>query len=320
MVRLKPDTTSAGFRIGINIGKNKDTPNERAADDYVRTIDVLHPFADYFAINVSSPNTEGLRDLQDSRTLRALVEQVVARVGERSRGRAIPVLVKMSPDAADNDLLQSVDAAVEGGAAGVIATNTTVARPALENRSAAIAGWRPERRTAEVNRELHVRPALPPSGETSPDRRCRRHLHRGRCVRANPVGGDAHPGLHGAGLRRDRVWFRGCSSGLAAQAVTRRILSNRGGDRHRCARVIPATVFWSRWTSTARTGPWRLPNRCRESPVGSKSAVGSSRWRDRTWCAGSSNPARACSSTSSSMTFRTPSRRPSMPRFEPGPG
>lgn len=138
-VRLTPDAT-ARFRLGINIGKNKETPNERAAEDYVRMIDALHPFADYFAINVSSPNTEGLRDLQESRTLRALVEQVVTRVRERSRERAVPVLVKMSPDLPDVDLLRSVDAAVEGGASGVIATNTTVARPLLEGRAATEAG------------------------------------------------------------------------------------------------------------------------------------------------------------------------------------
>lgn len=124
------------LRIGINIGKNRETPNERAVDDYVRTIDELHPFADYFAVNVSSPNTEGLRDLQESRTLRSLVEQVVARVAA-SGARAIPVLVKISPDAAENDLLRSVDAAVEGGAKGLIATNTTVSRPALADRSRA---------------------------------------------------------------------------------------------------------------------------------------------------------------------------------------
>jgi dihydroorotate dehydrogenase len=141
-VRLKPDSTygfgapQRALRIGINIGKNKDTPNERAVDDYVRTIDELHLFADYFAINVSSPNTEGLRDLQESRTLRSLVEQVVARVAA-SGARAIPVLVKISPDAAENDLLRSVDAAVEGGAQGLIATNTTVSRPALADRSRA---------------------------------------------------------------------------------------------------------------------------------------------------------------------------------------
>lgn len=138
-VQLTQDTPTA-LRIGINIGKNKETPNERAVDDYVRTIDELHPLADYFAINVSSPNTAGLRDLQDSRTLRSLVEQVVARVGAHSANRAIPVLVKLSPDTPPSDLLRSVDAAVEGGVAGVIATNTTVSRPSLTGRSAAEAG------------------------------------------------------------------------------------------------------------------------------------------------------------------------------------
>ena len=130
----------AALRVGINIGRNRDTPNERAADDYLRTVDALHPFADYFAINVSSPNTAGLRDLQESTTLKALVEQVVARVAHTSPTRPIPVLVKISPDAVPNDLLRSVDAAIAGGAAGVIATNTTVSRPALAGRFAAEAG------------------------------------------------------------------------------------------------------------------------------------------------------------------------------------
>jgi dihydroorotate dehydrogenase len=132
-IRLKPDSMAAGFRIGINIGKNRETPNERAAEDYVRTIDVLHHYADYFAINVSSPNTAGLRNLQESESLRGLVEQAVRRVRENSPRRAIPVLVKLSPDSAENDLLRSADAAVEGGAAGIIATNTTVARPNLRS-------------------------------------------------------------------------------------------------------------------------------------------------------------------------------------------
>lgn len=134
-IRLKPDSTV--FRVGINIGKNRDTPNDRAADDYVRAIDVLHRYADYFAINVSSPNTAGLRDLQESQSLRTLVEQAVRRVREKSPDRAIPVLVKLSPDSAENDLLQSADAAVEGGAAGIIATNTTVARLNLRSGAAA---------------------------------------------------------------------------------------------------------------------------------------------------------------------------------------
>jgi dihydroorotate dehydrogenase len=123
---------STRVRVGVNIGKNKDTPNERAADDYVRALEVLHPFATYFVVNVSSPNTAGLRDLQESRTLRALVEQVVTRARDVAAGRTIPVLVKVSPDAAPPDLLQSVSAALDGGAAGIIATNTTVARTGLK--------------------------------------------------------------------------------------------------------------------------------------------------------------------------------------------
>jgi dihydroorotate dehydrogenase len=138
-VRVQTDTTTA-LRVGINIGKNKSTPNERAVEDYIRTIDVLHPFADYFAINVSSPNTEGLRDLQESRALRLLVERAAARVAEQSPARAIPVLVKISPDSSNHDLLRSVDAAVEGGAAGIIATNTTVSRPPIQGRFATEAG------------------------------------------------------------------------------------------------------------------------------------------------------------------------------------
>jgi len=128
------------FRIGINIGRNKDTPNDRAADDYLRVIDTLHPFADYFAVNVSSPNTAGLRELQHSETLRLLVTEIVKRVGEQSPERRIPVLVKLSPDQDERDLLRSVDAAVEGGAAGIIATNTTVTRPHINGRFAAEAG------------------------------------------------------------------------------------------------------------------------------------------------------------------------------------
>lgn len=125
----------SGIRIGVNIGKNKETPNERAAEDYVLAVHTLHPFADYFVVNVSSPNTSGLRDLQERRALRALVEQVVHAVRGCAAPNAIPVLVKVSPDMAPAELLQSVEAAVEGGAAGVVATNTTLARHALKTTS-----------------------------------------------------------------------------------------------------------------------------------------------------------------------------------------
>jgi dihydroorotate dehydrogenase len=122
--------------LGINIGKNKDTPNDRAADDCVRAVEALHSFAHYLVVNVSSPNTERLRDLQQSRALRALVEAVTARVRAVAPNRCLPVLIKVSPDANPDDLLESVDAAMQGGAAGIVATNTTVARSGLVSRSA----------------------------------------------------------------------------------------------------------------------------------------------------------------------------------------
>jgi dihydroorotate dehydrogenase len=120
----------AGMRVGIKVGRYKDTPNDRAALDYMLTVDVLHPWADYFAINVSSPNTSGLRDLQQGRELKTLVGEVVARVGTVAR-KKIPVLVKLSPDTTDADLIDSAAAALEGGAAGIIATNTTITRDGL---------------------------------------------------------------------------------------------------------------------------------------------------------------------------------------------
>lgn len=121
---------AGALRIGINIGKNKTTPNEEAVEDYVTAVGALHPFADYIVINVSSPNTAGLRALQERATLRPLVEHVVKAL-ETAADRDIPVLVKVSPDMNDDDLLGSVDAAIEGGARGVIATNTTTSRDSL---------------------------------------------------------------------------------------------------------------------------------------------------------------------------------------------
>ncbi|HXH24455.1 MAG TPA: quinone-dependent dihydroorotate dehydrogenase [Vicinamibacterales bacterium] len=125
-----------GLVIGINAGRNRGTPNEHAANDYLHVVERLHPAADYFVINVSSPNTAGLRDLQESRALRTIVEQVAKRLRELQHARNIPVLVKVSPDAPSTDLLRSVDAALEGGAAGIIATNTTTAREGLPGGSA----------------------------------------------------------------------------------------------------------------------------------------------------------------------------------------
>lgn len=129
----------APIRVGVNLGRNKTTPNDDAADDYCRALEMVHAYAEYVVINVSSPNTAGLRDLQDSRTLRTLVERVVTRAKELTTRRTIPVLVKVAPDMTPQELLASVDAAVEGGAAGIVATNTTVGRDGLTSGGPAAA-------------------------------------------------------------------------------------------------------------------------------------------------------------------------------------
>jgi dihydroorotate dehydrogenase len=123
--------------LGINVGKNKDTPNEQAADDYVRAIERLRSSAGYFVVNVSSPNTAGLRALQDHAALRPLLQQCVA--AARDQRHDVPVLVKVSPDMTTDDLLRTVDAALEGGAAGIVATNTTTSRGGLKARGAVVA-------------------------------------------------------------------------------------------------------------------------------------------------------------------------------------
>jgi dihydroorotate dehydrogenase len=124
--------TARSIQVGVNIGKNKLTTLEEAADDYVRAIEALHRFASYFTVNVSSPNTEGLRALQEATTLRALVERVVTHVNAVA-GRSIPVFAKLSPDSPLASILASADAALEGGASGIIATNTTVLREGLRS-------------------------------------------------------------------------------------------------------------------------------------------------------------------------------------------
>jgi dihydroorotate dehydrogenase len=120
--------------VGVNLGKNKDTPNEKAADDYLAAFRVLGGLADYVAINVSSPNTPGLRALQAAGDLAALVA-AVARERDAAAaspgGKRVPLLVKLSPDEPDERLAAVAQAAVEAGADGIIATNTTLAREAV---------------------------------------------------------------------------------------------------------------------------------------------------------------------------------------------
>jgi len=119
--------------IGVNIGKSKVTEVADAAADYRKSARLLAPFADYLAVNVSSPNTPGLRSLQEVTALRPILEAVM----EESLG--LPVLVKIAPDLADADIIAVADLALELGLAGVIANNTTISRDGLATDSAKVA-------------------------------------------------------------------------------------------------------------------------------------------------------------------------------------
>jgi dihydroorotate dehydrogenase len=117
--------------VGLNVGKNKVTPNERAVDDYLACIDRLHPYADYLVVNISSPNTPGLRQLQEKDSLDRLLRACVGRLAEKAPGK--PLLVKLAPDLAPEALDEAVDVAIAAGVAGIVATNTTLSRAGVES-------------------------------------------------------------------------------------------------------------------------------------------------------------------------------------------
>ncbi len=119
--------------LGINIGKNADTPIERAAEDYVACLQRLHAQADYITVNISSPNTKNLRDLQSDAALDSLLAAIASarETIAQAEGRKAPVLVKIAPDLADEALPGVVALARKHGMDGLIATNTTLAREAV---------------------------------------------------------------------------------------------------------------------------------------------------------------------------------------------
>ena len=125
---------AGGGIVGLNIGKNAATPIERAADDYLLCLDGVYPHADYVAVNISSPNTKNLRQLQGDEALDALLSALQARRGKlaRQHGRKVPMFVKIAPDL-DEAQVGAVAASLRSnGIDGVIATNTTIARDAVQ--------------------------------------------------------------------------------------------------------------------------------------------------------------------------------------------
>jgi dihydroorotate dehydrogenase len=146
--------------VGVNVGKNKATPNEEAERDYLACIDLLHPHADYLVVNISSPNTPGLRALQERAALERLLRACVARLRERAPGKAL--LVKLAPDLSDVAVEEAVDVTVAAGATGIVATNTTIARAGVEGHPRAaeqggLSGAPLAGRAAEVIRRCRAR-------------------------------------------------------------------------------------------------------------------------------------------------------------------
>jgi len=124
--------------IGGNIGKNKDTPNEEAVSDYLISFDALFPYVDYFVVNVSSPNTPNLRDLQDKEPLTKLLLALQQKNNEKVERK--PILLKIAPDLSENQLLDIVDIVKITSIDGVIATNTTIGREGIKSANKKEAG------------------------------------------------------------------------------------------------------------------------------------------------------------------------------------
>lgn len=133
--RFVANVRASGYRgiLGCNIGRNADTPNERAADDYLACLAAVAPVASYVTINVSSPNTTGLRDLQSEAALDSLLARLVVARDDHAQklGRALPLAIKIAPDLEDDAIRGMARVLVARRVDAVIATNTTIARDAV---------------------------------------------------------------------------------------------------------------------------------------------------------------------------------------------
>lgn len=160
-----------GGILGINIGKNKVTPIDNALSDYEKCLDAVYDHADYIAINISSPNTPNLRDLQATDKFDDLVAGIATRrlaLKETRNGKHVPIAVKLAPDLDNDDILRCVDTLIAHGIDGVIATNTTISRDRIQgmpncNETGGLSGAPLRERSTEVVRLIaeHVKGALP---------------------------------------------------------------------------------------------------------------------------------------------------------------
>ncbi len=146
--------------VGINIGKSKVTPLERAVEDYVYSFRKLAPFADYIALNVSSPNTPGLRSLQESEALSSLLRAIC----EENRSAKKPVLVKIAPDLSSAELNQVIATCEANDIAGIIATNTTIDHASIPkhlDQTGGLSGKPLREQSTAIIRAIRARTQLP---------------------------------------------------------------------------------------------------------------------------------------------------------------
>ena len=147
--------------VGINIGKSKATPLENAAEDYLFSFRLLHEFADYVVLNVSSPNTPGLRTLQEHEALVELLRTITR------EGASKPILLKIAPDLSDADLAQIIIACEENGVAGIVATNTTLdhsAIPKAKDEAGGLSGAPLREKSTAMVRAITAQTKLPVIG------------------------------------------------------------------------------------------------------------------------------------------------------------
>lgn len=141
--------------LGVNIGKNKDVPNDEAIENYLKSFDLAHEVADYIAVNVSSPNTPNLRELQKAENLEELLSELQKRNLELS---AKPLLVKIAPDLAESEIEAIVDIVLRLDLAGIIATNTTISRENLKtniNETGGLSGKPVREKSTEVISKIY---------------------------------------------------------------------------------------------------------------------------------------------------------------------
>jgi dihydroorotate dehydrogenase len=165
---IRRGNAAAGIPLGISIGKTKITPLEDSVEDYLSSFAALAPYADYVAVNVSSPNTPGLRRLQDAEALRQLAGNLVQAARTQLPDAPVPIFVKLAPDLAEGALEEALDVCRITGVAGLIATNTTLRRSGVsfaESRLAAeqggLSGAPLSERARQVVRFLRARTDLP---------------------------------------------------------------------------------------------------------------------------------------------------------------